>query len=429
MIKFKGRSGYEKCLEFLFGLERGGIKYDLSNIRRLLSFLKDPQKNFKSIHIAGTNGKGSVSSILNSFLIENNIKTGLYTSPHISDFRERILVNGKFISKKFVVDFTNRILPLIEKIKPSFFEVTTAMAFEYFSREKVQCAVIEAGLGGRLDSTNIIKPFLSIITAIGIDHTDFLGDTIKKITSEKAGIIKRGVPVVIGDLPKESIAVIKKISKHKGSLLLQSADKIKVRIKSRNNNGFDFIIMDSKEDLHFPVPGDYQLKNIRTAISAITIIENKFHLKNDLTILKKTFLHLKDNSNIRGRFEQISVKPAVVTDVSHNLQALKNIRSNLRYFKYKDLVIIFGMMKDKDLKNCVNEISKLNAGKVILTQPAYGRAASSEELFNALKKKGQRFILSDTVKEAKNIALEIAGKKDLILVTGSFYLVSEFLIN
>ena len=197
MIKDKFRN-YNKCIEYLFGLERAGIKYNLKNISSLLKYLKNPQRNFKSIHIAGTNGKGSVSSILNSVLIEKGFKTGIYTSPHIRDFRERILVNGKFISKKFILDFTNKIHPEIERIKPSFFEVTTAMAFEYFSQKKVDYAVVETGLGGRLDSTNVMMPVVSVITSIGIDHVEFLGKTIKKISYEKAGIIKKNTPVIVG---------------------------------------------------------------------------------------------------------------------------------------------------------------------------------------------------------------------------------------
>ena len=177
---------YEKCVKYLYSLERVGIKYDLKNIKSLLRFLGNPEKNFKSVHIAGTNGKGTVASIINSYLIELKYKTGLYTSPHIKDFRERILVNGKMIPQKYVIDFTNKIYDLTQKILPSFFEATTAMAFQYFSDCGIEYAVIEAGLGGRLDSTNILKPELSIITSISIDHTEYLGNTVEKIAFEKA---------------------------------------------------------------------------------------------------------------------------------------------------------------------------------------------------------------------------------------------------
>ena len=179
---------YEKCVKYLYSLERVGIKYDLKNIKSLLRFLGNPEKNFKSVHIAGTNGKGTVASIINSYLIELKYKTGLYTSPHIKDFRERILVNGKMIPQKYVIDFTNKIYDLTQKILPSFFEATTAMAFQYFSDCGIEYAVIEAGLGGRLDSTNILKPEVSIIPSISIDHTEYLGNTVEKIAFEKAGM-------------------------------------------------------------------------------------------------------------------------------------------------------------------------------------------------------------------------------------------------
>lgn len=201
---------YSSCLNYLFNLERGGIKYDLSNIRKLLRLLRNPERSFQSIHVAGTNGKGSVSSMIYSYLRETGVKAGLYTPPHISDFRERIICGSSLISRSFVVDFTGRMRTQIEKIRPSFFEITTAMAFDYFKHEGVEIAVVETGLGGRLDATNVVVPVLSVITGISVDHVEYLGSTVAGIAREKAGIIKRGKPVVTGKLSSEAMNVIKK---------------------------------------------------------------------------------------------------------------------------------------------------------------------------------------------------------------------------
>lgn len=417
---------YKDCIDYLFNLERRGIKYDLTNIRKLLRLSGNPHRNFKSIHIAGTNGKGSVSSIINSILIESKIKTGLYTSPHISDFRERIQVSGKFISKKFVSDFTNRSYDIIEKIKPSFFEVTTAMAFEYFSIMKVKYAVIETGLGGRLDSTNIIKPVLSVITAVSLDHTGYLGTTIAGITYEKAGIIKKNVPVVTGNLSANSVSIIKKQAKKNNSPLVLSQKKKNISISRRDAGGFYFST-GNLNDVHFPVTGDYQLNNIRTALSSIEVLSVKEKLNFKEENIKRGFENLKKNSHLNGRFEKISDDPAIIIDVSHNVQAIRNTGNNLKYFKYKKLFVIFAMMADKDFKSCLNEIDKLNAAKIIITKPDYRRAAEPDKIYSSLKAKNEKYVLISDVKKSYEYISKLVTKNDLILVTGSFFLVSDFL--
>ncbi|MEO8446788.1 MAG: folylpolyglutamate synthase/dihydrofolate synthase family protein [bacterium] len=417
---------YKDCIDYLFNLERRGIKYDLTNIRKLLRFSGNPHKNFKSIHIAGTNGKGSVSSIINSILIESKINAGLYTSPHISDFRERIQVGGKFISKKFVLDYTARLFDEIERIKPSFFEVTTAMAFEYFSFMKVKYAVIETGLGGRLDSTNIVTPLLSVITAISLDHTGYLGKTIKSITNEKGGIIKKNVPVVIGNLSDQSTLILKKTAKKNNSPFILSHRKRNITISKRDAAGFQFST-DNLTDVLFPVTGDYQQNNIQTALATIEVLGEKEKLNFKEENIKKGFENVKKNSYLKGRFEKISEDPAVIIDVSHNVQAIKNIRNNLKYFKYKKLFVIFAMMADKDFKSCLNEIDKLGAEKVIITKPDYRRAAEPDQIFRSLKAANEKYVLNDNVKSSYEYVSKLATKNDLILVTGSFFLVSDFL--
>jgi len=414
----------------MFGLERGGIKYNLKNIKSLLKLLKNPEKNFKSIHIAGTNGKGSVSSIINSVLIEKGFKTGLYTSPHLTDFRERILINGNYIPKKIILDLINTYYNDIEKIKPSFFEVATALAFEYFSFKKVDYAVVETGLGGRLDSTNVLKPLLSIITSIGVDHTEFLGKTIKRISQEKAGIIKDITPVVIGDVSDDSKKIFKSFARAKKSEITFSENAYSIEVIKSNEQGFYFRSKGKiglSKNFFFPVIGDYQLKNIKTAFTSLDVIGHKekiiFRDKEILTGLR----NLKSNSNFHGRFEMISENPIIVIDVSHNLQGVENIENNLKYFRYDKLFIIFGMMVDKQYKECINELSKLNASKILLTKPDYKRSAEPDDLFKAVIKGKTKFDVKKNLKESFVYAKSISTHKDLILITGSFYLVSDFL--
>ncbi len=421
---------YNNCIEYLFALERGGIKYNLKNISSLLRHLGNPERKFKSVHIAGTNGKGSVSSVINSVLIEKGFKTGLYTSPHIRDFRERILVNGKFISKKFIIEFVNSLYSQIEKIKPSFFEVTTAMAFEYFRRKKIDYAVTETGLGGRLDSTNVLKPVVSVITSIGVDHVEFLGKSIKKISAEKAGIIKNNIPSVSGNVPLESAKIFSKIANQKNSDIVFAENVYKVVIRNYDEKGFHFEVSGNGikfKNLIFPVTGNYQKHNIKTSLAALDVISKREDFVLNENHFKKGFKNIKINSNFHGRFEMISKNPKVVIDVSHNLQGIENISGNLKFYKYDELIIIFGMMNDKQYRESISELFKLKAERIIFTKPDYKRSAEPEELLNSVIHGKQGFEVRHDVKEAYNLAKSISSKNDLILITGSFFLVSDFL--
>ncbi len=424
MINKKFKS-YKDCIEYLFNLERAGIKYDLKNIKSLLIYLNNPQNSFKSIHVAGTNGKGSVSSIINSFLIEKGFRSGLYTSPHITDFRERILVDGKFITKKFIVEFVSRLYGEIEKIKPSFFEVTTAMAFEYFRYKKTDYAVIEAGLGGRLDSTNIINPVISVITSISMDHTNLLGNTIESITREKGGIIKKNIPFVAGKIPEVSKPILSKIAKDKKSEIVFSQSHSRVKIVKKTESGFYFSCGSKLRNMFFPMIGDFQKNNIRTALSAIDKISEVGNMNAEKLVLQNTFKNLKINSKISGRFELVSVKPKIVIDVSHNPQAISNIKNSLKYFKFNRLIIIFAMVHDKDHRKSVRILENLKAD-IIFTKPAYHRFAETKVLFDSLSRKSGH-IIKEKLSEAFAYAEQVSGANDLILVTGSFFLVSEFL--
>jgi dihydrofolate synthase / folylpolyglutamate synthase len=420
-------TAYGKCIEYLIGLERAGIKYDLKNIRTLLKFLGNPEKKFKSVHIAGTNGKGSVASVINSVLIESGYKTGLYTSPHINDFRERILINGNLITEKFVIDFTNRLYDLIEEIKPSFFEATTAMAFDYFAEQKADYAVIEAGLGGRLDSTNVLKPVISVITGISIDHTEYLGDTIEKIAYEKAGIVKSKIPCVTGGMEAAAKKVITDKCRTMKSSILDAEKTAKVKIVKREEDFMEIEFGYDREKIRikYPVTGSYQIHNIKTALTALGEIGRREKILFSGSELKSGFENVKKNSKFYGRFQRIGANPKIVIDVSHNVQGIRNIKENLKYFKYRKLYVIFGMMKDKEYEKCLRKLEKLDA-KIILTKPDYKRAEEPEVLFKSVNKK-EKFYIAGNVKAAHNYVKKALNKSDLLLITGSFFLVSDFL--
>lgn len=423
--KFKN---YKDCISYLFDLERVGIKYDLKNTRTLLKHLNNPHSKFKSIHIAGTNGKGSVAAFLNSVFLEKGLRTGLYTSPHILDFRERILVNGKMISKNFIINFTNNLIKLIEEINPSFYEITTALAFEYFRVCKVRYAIVETGLGGRLDSTNVLKPILTIVTGISIDHTEFLGNTIKSIAREKAGIIKRNVPCVLGQVNNSVIKIFVDKCKSKNSKLIFAPSLFEVDMYKKNENGFLFNSKSKERTLNAvkcSLVGEYQIKNIRTSLAALTQLTETEGMEFTDKNLHDGFKNVVSNSKFYGRFQLLSVKPSVVIDVSHNLESLSNIARNLKHFTYDRLVIIFALMKDKEYKKCLREIEKLNS-QVVLTKPQYKRALEPTELYKFAKYK-KSFVIKENIKEAFLYAKDISNKSDLILITGSFFLASDFL--
>lgn len=415
---------YNSCVEYLFSLERAGVKYDLKNIRKLSELSGNPYKKLKSIHIAGTNGKGSTASLVASVLKESEYKVGLYTSPHINDFRERIRINGKMISKDYVINFTNKLYKNIEKIKPSFFEVTTAMAFKYFADNEVDFAVIECGLGGRLDSTNILKPIVSVITSVSIDHSEYLGNTIKSIALEKAGIVKSGVPCVGGSLSDYAKAIVSRVCKEKESEFIDSS---RVNLKSRYviGEGFELRVGDFKEKLLLPLNGEYQTANVKTALVVLCCLMGRGYAIIEFTDFKKGLQKIKINTGYGYRFEKISDSPQIVLDVSHNTEGLVTLKESLKYLKYRKLIVIFGMMFDKEIGKCINELEKLN-GFMIFTKPAYKRAGEPKDLAEHLSGKSN-YSIKENVKESYEYAKTIAKNDDLILVTGSFFMVSDFL--
>lgn len=405
-------------------------KKDLTNTLALCEHLGNPHQRFKSIHIAGTNGKGSVSHMLAAILQTAGYKTGLYTSPHLKDFRERIKVNGQMISEEFVIDFTEKIKPLIEKIEPSFFEITVAMAFDYFANQKVDIAVIEVGLGGRLDSTNIITPELSIITNIGWDHMNMLGDTLEKIAFEKAGIIKENVPVVIGEVLPETLPVFEKIAGEKKSPL---------SIASHKRQATDWhwakheLIVEVSEvhhtdhkTYHLDLPGIYQVKNLLTVLEACS----QLHMKGwrmDGDIIAKSLKEVKKLTGLQGRWEVLKESPLVIVDVAHNADGIKQLMQQIELTEHKNLHIIIGLVKDKDPEWVLEQLPK--CATYYFTKAQIPRAMPEEEL----RKKALHYGLHGNTVSNVNSALYNAslkaGKEDLILVCGSIFLVGEISLN
>ena len=419
---------YKDCTDYLFSLERAGIKYSLNNIRILLSSLGNPHKELQCIHIAGTNGKGSVASIINSVLIEHGYLIGLYTSPHIIDFRERIRVNGSMIPKDFVIHFMSVIKPLCEKIKPSFFEASTTMALSYFSDTGVDFAVLEAGLGGRLDSTNEVKPLISVITGVSIDHTEYLGNRVACIAKEKAGIIKKRIPVVTGNLCPVSLGIVKDFCVKKNSVCTDSRKECKITVIKRTGDNFVFDLKCGKlafKKLCLPLAGEFQSQNLKTSFTVLNNLFSRGFIELNRKSTAAGLLKIAINSGFRYRFQVIKRNPQVIVDVSHNIQGIKNIKNNLEYFEYRNLFVIFAMMSDKNHSACISELEKLN-GLLIFTKPSYKRAEEPLNLLRLAKNKA-RAIAVDKIKNAYSLANILASKNDLILVTGSFFLVSDFL--
>ena len=432
---------YQDTIDYLYSrlplfsrIGPAAIKADLHNTIAICDFLGNPQNKFKTIHIAGTNGKGSTSHMLASILQEAGYKTGLYTSPHLYDFRERIKVNGIMCSEKFVTSFTNKMKPFIEKVEPSFFEITVGMAFEYFADENVDIAIIETGLGGRLDSTNIINPILSIITNIGMDHMALLGNTLTEIASEKAGIIKAATPVVISEVLPET----KNIFEQKATSLLAPIYYAQdfIQFKSFQNNWQTSLFEFNQPLIHlldaplFPksftvecdLPGKYQYKNLKGVLVAMQILTTMGWQLSASKILKG-LLHVGKNTGLMGRWECIQTNPRIILDVAHNEHGIKALLEQLESLHYAQLHIVTGMVKDKDVNAVLNLLPK--KAKYYFTQSHIPRALPVSELAS----KGNTFDLNGSQFENVNIALQAANKNatanDLILVIGSVFLVAE----
>ncbi|MFT4153058.1 bifunctional folylpolyglutamate synthase/dihydrofolate synthase [Parafilimonas sp.] len=401
-------------------------KKDLTNTKHLCAALNNPQKKFKSIHIAGTNGKGSVSHILAAVLQTAGYKTGLYTSPHLKDFRERIRINGTMCTEQFIIDFTEKIKPQIELLEPSFFEITVAMAFEYFAQQEVDVAVIETGLGGRLDSTNIILPELSIITNIGYDHTNILGDTLEKIAYEKAGIIKRNIPVIIGEVLHETKPVFQSSAKEKNAPLIFAQENFYVQDFSYENNHLKTEVVDVRKGGHYTylldLPGVYQTKNIITVCEVIHQLQLKgWHIKSGQ--VEKALKKVKHLTGLHGRWEKVKENPSVIVDVAHNTAGIKQLLEQLKLETYTRLHLVIGFVKDKDVESMLSLLPVSAA--YYFTKAQLPRALNEKALADLAALYGLKGKDFPDVHAAVAAALTYADKEDLVLVCGSVFLVGE----
>lgn len=432
---------YQETIDYLYSrlpmfsrIGAAAIKNDLNNTLAICEYLGNPQHKFKTIHVAGTNGKGSTSHMLASIFQEAGYKTGLYTSPHLYDFRERIKVNGEMCTKEFVTNFTQRVKGIIEKIEPSFFEITVGMAFEYFAAEQCDIAIIETGLGGRLDSTNVINPELCVITNIGWDHMALLGNTLSKIAMEKAGIIKSETPVVIS----EALIETKTIFEEKAASLkapIYFAEDFLTFHSFQNN--WDSALFEFKQPLihlldapifqkTFTIQGDltgkYQYKNLKGVLVAAQLLSTMGWKLNAAKILK-ALKNVKKNTGLMGRWECIQQSPRIVLDVAHNEHGIHALLEQLATIHYEHLHIVTGMVKDKDVEAVLKLLPQ--SASYYYTQSHIPRALPANELAEKGNTLGLKGLYFEDVNEAIDNANKKANPQDLILVIGSVFLVAE----
>ncbi len=430
---------YQQTIDYLYErlpmfsrIGAAAYKEDLHNTIALCTALDNPQDRFKTIHIAGTNGKGSTSHMLAAMLQQAGYKTGLYTSPHLKDFRERIRINGAMVEEDFIVHFVERTRNLTESIQPSFFELTVVMALEYFAQQRVDVAVIETGLGGRLDSTNIITPVLSIITNIGYDHMNILGDTLEKIAFEKAGIIKPGVPIVIGEWLDETRPVFEKKATQTGSPLHFAQNEYEV--SNIQTDGLQLhcdirsIVEDCTESFTLDLSGLYQVKNLRTVICAEGLLMQQGFVI-PAAAEKYALSHVKELTGLQGRWDIVAENPMTVLDVAHNEDGIRQVLEQLKNYRHpinavtRKLHFVIGVVKDKEVNKVLQLLPK--EATYYFTNAHIPRALSAAELKTRAEEQGLSGTVFDDVNEAIRAARTNAGKEDIIVVFGSVFLVGE----
>lgn len=415
---------YQETLDYMFSqlpmyhrIGAAAYKADIQPTVDMMEALGNPELKFKSIHVAGTNGKGSVSHFLASILQEAGYKVGLYTSPHLVDFRERIRINGEMIPQQEVVDFVERNRQLFADLKLSFFEMTVGMAFDYFAQEKVDIAVVEVGMGGRLDSTNVILPELSVITNIGLDHTQFLGDTLEKIAVEKAGIIKEGVPVVVGETQPETEPVFRRIAtEHFAPITF--ADQ--------------HYVVDDISRYTEELTGEYQKKNIATVLEAVEVLNScsRFTISNSQ--LQRGLSRVVTNTHLHGRWQTIGTDPLTICETAHNEPGIRAMMDKLKSMDFKQLHLVYGCVNDKDFRSILHLLvaqftSSNFQFSFYFTQPSVPRRLPVADLQAAAGEMGIEGPGYGNVKEAIAAARKVAGHDDLVLVTGSIFLVADAL--
>ena len=421
---------YKEAIEYLYNrlpvfhhIGAAAYKPGLENSVRMMNELGNPQEDYKTIHIAGTNGKGSVSHFLSAVLQSAGYNVGLYTSPHLVDFGERIRVNGEKIDEQYAADFVEKNEKMFDEIQPSFFEASMAMAFQYFADCKVDVAVIEVGLGGKLDSTNIIHPVLSVITNISFDHTQFLGNTLAQIAGEKAGIIKPNTPVVIGEYLAETKTVFSDKAQMEHAPVIFSEDIQTVKFEKYED---DKMIVNATgyQNLIVGLCGEYQLKNIATLLSAVQELQKLgFAIyENDV---REGIEHVIRLTNLQGRWQIMQHHPLVIMDTGHNKGGIEYVVQQLNNQQYEKLRIVIGMVNDKDISGILSLLPQ--KAEYYFTQAQIERALSAEKLKKQAESSGLKGEAYPTVELAVKAALEQAGKNDLVFIGGSNFIVGEAL--
>jgi dihydrofolate synthase/folylpolyglutamate synthase len=423
---------YDSTVNYLYSLQKHGIKLGLSNTEELMNILNKPHEAFRSVHIAGTNGKGSTATMISSILTESGFKVGLFTSPHLVSFTERIRINGQPISESDVIDIAHNVRKSISgtDLNPTFFEFVTAMAFYYFAINKVDWAVIETGMGGRLDATNVLNPDITVITNVSTDHSEFLGDTISDITNEKAGIIKNNIPLITASRSAGITEQLKKTARSRNAETHTYGSDFKGTIQSMNTRNITLNYDGYKKykALTAPLTGEYQLYNICTAIRTCEVLRQKGVSITDSAV--KTGLQ---KVSLEGRLEQVSDHPPIILDSAHNPEAALSLAVSIKkLFSDRKIILIAGVMDDKDISGILGPIAHI-AKFIILTRAKYERAASPEKLktiISAIQGAGTELDPASihstgTIRDALDLAKSLCRENHIILVTGSFYTTGE----
>ena len=419
---------YGQVLDYILQMEKFGMKLGLSNITKFLSYLGNPQHSFQSIHVAGTNGKGSTVAVLDSILVNAGIRVGVYTSPHLVDFRERIKINGKLIDKGYIADFINNNQKKIESLPITYFEAVTALAFSYFRDERVDVGIIETGLGGRLDATNVISPKVTVITNIAVEHTKWLGNKIREIAFEKAGIIKSGIPVITAAQNHDARRIIRQVCEQNKSKLISVFDETQWAIKeiTRDYTELDIFTRSNKYfSLKLNLPGRHQIENAICALIAAELFEPYLKKRISPNAVALGFKNVK----WEGRLQRINSDPDIILDVAHNPAALERIGEYFReFYENTRIIAVFGILSDKDYNLMLKELDRL-ASVIILTRPMTDRAADPGLLADEIGKIRSNFEVIPKVRDAYQVAKNLCQSNEAILVTGSHFTVGEVLTN
>jgi len=424
---------YTDTLQFLYSLQTFGIKLGLGNTEDLLGSLGNPHRQYHSIHVAGTNGKGSTAAMLASVLTAAGFKTGLYTSPHLIDFSERIRVNGRPISTDSIVNITNLVRPKIETLGATFFETTTVMAFQYFYEQGVEVAVVETGLGGRLDATNVLRPVISVITSIGLDHAEHLGCNLKSIAREKGGIMKSDSPCVVGKIPKEVLDVLWEIAAWNRSTLVRTSRVARHRIQENSLNRLvsDFEVLGVLHPrVNVGLLGHHQVQNAESALVGLELLNRlpqlPFARKLTRKVIRAGLTDIVQNTGLRARLDILGRRPMIVVDVAHNPDALRTLKSAFRRYGLGKLIVVFGVMKDKQWHSMLRELRPL-VKLLVAVRARTERALPSPDLVRECSRMGINALDGQDVANGIHTALHHTRASDTVLIVGSHYVAGEAL--